>query len=201
MRFTRGDGLLENVLSARRAAQADRLIIHELRSGAVLDIGCGAYPFFLMNTRFVDKYGIDPAAESGPEAGAVKIYHSLLEKHSRLPFSDGSLSVIVSLGTLEHFDDETLQNMLREALRVLCSAGQLIVTTPHPATDQLLRALAAFRLISPREIQDARYIRSSKDLIDRLMKAGFIRRHISCGEFEYGLNRWFCARKVNVHGA
>ena len=58
-KFTRGNGLLENFLSKRRSSIANGLIPKKLRNGRILDIGCGTNPFFLKNTKFNYKYGID----------------------------------------------------------------------------------------------------------------------------------------------
>lgn len=57
--FTRGKGLLESVLAGMRARKANQLIPDELRTGRILDIGCGAYPYFLSHTFFHEKAAID----------------------------------------------------------------------------------------------------------------------------------------------
>ncbi|MDP2947815.1 MAG: hypothetical protein Q8N88_06895, partial [Nanoarchaeota archaeon] len=58
---TRGTGLLEKYLAKKRAHMANKLIPESLRRGRILDVGCGETPFFLLNTKFNEKYGIDPS--------------------------------------------------------------------------------------------------------------------------------------------
>jgi hypothetical protein len=53
--FTRGKGYLEPLLARLRAERANNLIPRSLRSGRILDIGCGTYPYFLSTTAFSHK--------------------------------------------------------------------------------------------------------------------------------------------------
>jgi len=64
--FTRGKGLLEPFLARMRAKTANGLIPDELRSGRILDIGCGSYPYFLSHTAFEEKHALD---QLGPADG------------------------------------------------------------------------------------------------------------------------------------
>ena len=45
--MTRGKGLLEPMLADLRAQRANKLIPSTSRTGRILDIGCGTYPYFL----------------------------------------------------------------------------------------------------------------------------------------------------------
>ena len=58
-RVTRGSGLLETFLARRRAEMANRLIPSISRAGCIADIGCGRHPYFLLNTIFSRKIGLD----------------------------------------------------------------------------------------------------------------------------------------------
>lgn len=58
-RITRGYGLLERFLAKKRAQKANELIPQLYRKGRILDIGSGAYPFFLLTTSFSEKFGVD----------------------------------------------------------------------------------------------------------------------------------------------
>ena len=51
--------MLERFLAKKRAQTVIKLIPHSHGSGKVLDIGCGTYPYFLLNTGFSEKHGID----------------------------------------------------------------------------------------------------------------------------------------------
>ncbi len=194
-RYTRGSGLLEGFLARRRACRADGFIKEELRQGRVLDVGCGTTPFFLLNTRFCEKHGVDPQAKYMADSADIKLQPILIDRDLALPFPDAFFSVIVSLGTLEHFDEAVWRHLLREAYRLLQPGGQLILTTPSPWTHGLLKAMAGMNMISFQEIQDARHIRSTNDLRAALAKAGFKKENILDGTFQFGMNRWFCAVK------
>ena len=193
-RCTRGSGLLEGFLAGRRARKADGLIREELRTGRILDVGCGTTPLFLNSIRFQEKHGIDPEAR-GSSDGTIRLYNLFVRKGARLPFSDGHFSVVVSLGTLEHFDDDVLRQILQESFRLLSSGGQLVLTTPASWTYGLLTGMARFNLISPQEIRDAGHVRSTDRLAQLLREAGFREANITRGTFLLGMNRWFCARK------
>ena len=90
-RPTRGSGLLEPFLARLRARKANRLIPAHLRSGRILDVGCGSFPYFLSHTEFAEKFaldqaqrpaeapsGVDPAAE---EAMGEPLEERLLVEH------------------------------------------------------------------------------------------------------------------------
>ena len=62
---TRGSGYLEKFLAKKRLQMANKLIPTSFRQGKILDIGCGSYPYFLLNTPFRKKYGIDPHVSTG----------------------------------------------------------------------------------------------------------------------------------------
>ena len=47
---TRGYGLLETLLSNQRMKITNKLIKNHHKNGAILDIGCGTYPIFLVNS-------------------------------------------------------------------------------------------------------------------------------------------------------
>jgi SAM-dependent methyltransferase len=193
--YTRGSGSLEGFLARQRGLKADSLIKEELRQGRVLDIGCGTTPFFLMHTRFHEKHGIDPEARHAPDAGGVVLHQMLIDKDTALPFADTYFTAVVSLGTVEHFDERLWEHLLDEAYRLLSPGGQLVFTTPSPWTYGLLKAMASMNVISPQEIRDARHIRSTDALISALIVTGFKKEDISWGMFQGGLNRWFCAVK------
>src|SRR5690606_9300954 len=70
-RVTRGKGRLEAFLARHRAQMANRLIPDELRSGTIVDIGCGSYPYFLSTTDFAHRYGLDRVAAGDPAGAAA----------------------------------------------------------------------------------------------------------------------------------
>jgi SAM-dependent methyltransferase len=65
----------------------------------------------------------------------------------RLPFRDGSLSIVLSNSTLDHFDRaEDLEISIRELARTLAPGGRLLITLDNPANPLYWLLRAASRL-------------------------------------------------------
>jgi SAM-dependent methyltransferase len=134
---TRGYGLLEGLLAKKRACMANRLIPSHLREGRILDIGCGNVPYFLLNTEFSYKFGIDKVAY-GESQRAFCEEHGIhftdfdFEKESALPFDDQYFNTVTMLAVVEHIGPKRLPTMIDEARRVLKAGGVCVVTTPAP---------------------------------------------------------------------
>src|SRR3989338_8068949 len=105
IRVTRGYGLLEKFLAKKRYTLANKFISGKARDGKILDVGCGQYPYFLINTNFKDKYGIDLHA-SGSFNG-IKLLKLNAEK-DRFPFKDNSFNVVTMLAVFEHVNPESI---------------------------------------------------------------------------------------------
>lgn len=191
---TRGHGLLESFLSRMRANKANSLIPDELRSGAVLDVGCGSFPFFLTHTDFKHKYAIDQLPPSVADED-ITWHVRNLNQSSELPFKDGELSVITLLAVAEHIHPDSLAAILKEAYRVLRPGGRVILTTPAGWTDGLLKFMARVGLVSSEEI-DEHVIGYTKPLLAaQLSRAGFAAGKFKVGTFELGVNLWAMAER------
>lgn len=192
--YTRGSGLLEGFLAKQRAKKANSFITEELRRGKILDIGCGSYPYFLINTKFKEKFGIDPSVKQGlVDKENINLTKKSLE--DKLPYKDDSFSVITMLAVFEHLENNKLIPILGEIRRVLAKDGKLIITTPAPWSDKLLHFMARTGLISKEEIHEHKH-NLSKTVIENLInKAGFKKEKIKSGYFELGFNMWFIAVK------
>ena len=131
-------GLLDGFLSRKRAKRVNKLIPHSHRSGKILDIGCGMYPYFLLNTDFSEKHGLDrvivPNASAFSEKLCIKDYD--LEKELTIPYADNSFDVLTMLAVFEHFDKEKLIQILREVKRVLKTNGKIIIGVPNSYSTQ-----------------------------------------------------------------
>lgn len=191
--MTRGTGLLEGFLSKKRADKANELIPPSLRKGKVLDIGCGSYPYFLISTKFNEKYGIDPSLRI---SSLENIILSKLDiSRSLLPFKDNFFDVIVMLAVFEHIEKDKLDLVLRETFKMLKKDGVLIITTPSPWSDKLLHQMAKVGLISEVEIHEHKSHYNMGKIILMIEKAGFKRENIKSGYFELGMNMWFTVVK------
>jgi len=191
---TRGHGLLESFLSRQRAAKANSLIPDELRRGAILDVGCGTFPYFLTNTQFKHKFAVDQLPPSVPDEQITWHVRNLNENPS-LPFEDGQLSAITLLAVAEHIAPQSLEALLKEAYRVLQSGGRVILTTPAGWTDGLLKFMARIGLLSHEEIDEHVMEYSPALLAWHLGRAGFAMDKFQVGTFELGLNLWAMAER------
>jgi SAM-dependent methyltransferase len=193
-RVTRGHGLLERWLAQQRARTADRLIPPGARSGRLLDIGCGAYPFFLAHTNFREKIGIDHAVEAIDNNSMTLIIHDL-RRETALPFKDNFFDVVTMLAVFEHIEPDRLSCILSEIHRVLKPGGLYILTTPAKWTDKLLQIMAKLGLVSRQEIEDHKDAYDHAKIRTLLLQADFKEANIVCGFFELFANLWTSARK------
>ena len=192
-RATRGYGLLENFLAKKRADKADLLIPEDLRSGRILDIGCGSYPYFLLNTKFNKKFGIDPSIHNLSVQNGVNLKRAKAEK--KLQFGNDFFDVVTMLAVFEHIDSKKINYLLNEVKRVLKKDGLFIITTPSPWADYLLHAMGKVGLISSQEINEHKHNHKRKKIESMIEEAGFDRKKIKSGFFEFYANMWFVVSK------
>lgn len=192
---TRGYGLLEKQLAKQRAKVANRLIPTRLRAGRLLDVGCGAHPFFLLHTVFQTKFGLDHAVKPVEDNESINLLPFDLHKETVLPFDDDYFDVVTMLAVFEHIEPERLAGVLNEIRRVLKPGGLYILTTPAGWTDKLLRMFAKLRLVSSVEIDDHKDAYNHAKIVSLLLNAKFKEANITCGWFELFVNLWVSAEK------
>lgn len=192
IRITRGYGLFEPLLARQRARVANSLIPEDLRSGRILDIGCGSYPYFLSHTYFEEKFAIDQLIN--PQSCSNINWYSLdLNVDPHLPFEDEYFSAITMLAVIEHLSPTSLVSLFQEVHRVLRPEGMLILTTPAAWSDGLLRFMARIHLVSPEEIKEHIFVYTLPLLGWYFGKAGFGMEKVKFGYFEFHLNLWATA--------
>jgi SAM-dependent methyltransferase len=198
---TRGSGLLESYLSKKRTAKANSLVPDPVRTGKLLDIGCGSYPYFLMNTSFDEKYGIDQSEEIPRLRGLTETDKSLslirqdFVKNTALPFENDFIDVVTMLAVFEHIEPDKLLRLISEIFRVLKPGGLFIMTTPAGWTDKLLRLLARFNIVSSQEVFSHKGLYSHSEITMILETCGFKHENIEMGYFEFFMNIWGKALK------
>jgi len=191
--FTRGSGVLEGFLSKKRAEKANSLISKSLTNGKILDIGCGYFPHFLVNTNFSEKYGIDPSVNLDLVKKEGLVLTKTRVDNKKLPYKDNFFDTVTMLAVFEHIDGDKLDAVLKEILRVLKKNGIFIITTPSPWSDKLLHQMAKIGLISSEEIHDHKSHYDMKTILKIISNTGF--KNIKNGYFELGFNMWFKAEK------
>jgi SAM-dependent methyltransferase len=191
---TRGHGLLEPFLSRKRASKANALIPAELRSGRILDVGCGSYPYFLSHTAFQEKFAIDQLPPSVKQSEIS--WHVLnLNETPKLPFQDEYFNIITLLAVAEHVNPASLEELLKEAHRTLKPGGRIILTTPAAWSDGLLKWMARVGLVSEEEINEHVFAYTLPLLGWYFGRAGFKMKQVRFGYFELGLNLWDMAER------
>jgi SAM-dependent methyltransferase len=195
---TRGYGLLEKQLAKQRAGVANKLIPPEFRSGRLLDVGCGVYPYFLVHTEFREKFGLDSAVRPVPYDESLTLVSYDLHRETALPFESDYFDVVTMLAVFEHIEPMNLGGMLTEIRRVLKPGGLYLLTTPARWTDTLLRMMAKLRLVSSHEIDDHKDAYDHAMIRSLLERANFPESGITCGYFELCMNLWVTARKEVV---
>jgi SAM-dependent methyltransferase len=190
---TRGSGFLETYLAKKRSSTANSLIPDSLRTGRILDIGCGTYPYFLAATTFNEKYGIDKSDEI-IQAGIAGLGDTLhlrqwdFGREKELPFESGFFDVVTMLAVFEHIETTRIRHLVSEIHRLLKPGGVYVFTTPAGWTDRLLRFMARLKLVSAVEIEDHKDTYSHGKIAGILEDGGFKRENISLGYFEMFMN-------------
>jgi 2-polyprenyl-3-methyl-5-hydroxy-6-metoxy-1,4-benzoquinol methylase len=199
-RVTRGYGLLEGFLAKKRTCMANRLIPLHLREGRILDIGCGTFPYFLINTAFAEKCGLDKIAQTEShrqiqDERGIHLIDFDLEKATELPFNSQYFDVVTMLAVIEHVQPSQLPTLIAEIWRVLKTGGMYVITTPAPWTGMILKIMAQTRLVSLEEISDHKAAYGRKTIGSILAQNGFAVSGISSGYFEGYMNIWMIAGK------
>jgi len=195
--FTRGRGLLEPYLARLRTRRANQLIPPDLRTGRILDIGCGSFPYFLAHTAFREKFAVDqlPLAPEAAARNHIEFYTLDLNKEPRLPFSNDFFSIVTLLAVVEHLNPDSMAMLFRECHRVLRHGGMVILTTPAAWSDGLLRCMARLNLVSAEEIREHTFAYTLPLIGWHFGRAGFEMGKVRFGYFEFMLNMWATAQK------
>lgn len=199
--YTRGYGLLEKYLAKKRGKMAEKLIPGHYRGGAILDIGCGAFPFFLVNTKFRTRYGLDKidreerVIKPDGEANGVCLVNYDIEEAGRMPFIDDWFDVVTMLAVVEHILPGRLPFFFQEVYRVMRQGGLFIMTTPAAWAGGLLRVMGKLRLVSPVEIAEHKETYSQEKLLSFFKESGFLMEKVQMGYFECWMNIYVVIEK------
>jgi SAM-dependent methyltransferase len=196
-KFTRGNGLFEPFLAHLRALKANRLIPLHLRSGRILDVGCGSYPYFLAHTDFKEKFSIDQSPLSDHVLNQLEITSYTLDLNSQpnLPFEDGFFEVVTLLAVVEHLDPQSMARLFSEIRRALRPGGIIVLTTPAAWSAGILNFMARVGLVSLEEIHEHVYAYTLPLIGWYFGQAGFEMSKIRFGYFEAMFNMWAVAEK------
>ena len=197
LKFTRGNGLFEPILAHLRAQKANSLIPLSSRSGRILDIGCGSYPYFLAHTDFKEKFSIDQSPLSDHVRTQLEISSYTLNLNSQpyLPFENDFFDAITLLAVIEHLDPQSMARLFSEIHRSLRVGGVIVLTTPAAWSSGILNFMARAGLVSIEEIHEHVYAYTLPLIGWYFGQAGFEMHKIRFGYFEAMLNMWAVAEK------
>lgn len=190
---TRGHGVLEFSLAAKRAHMAKKIITRFNKSGRILDIGCGKYPIFLLTVKFMQKYAIEHCAfDTDALRRRIQILTTPLTPDTQGMALEG-FDVITMLAVMEHMHRDEIDALVPQLYRLMKNDGIIVITIPSPWTEYVLRFLAHIGLLSPEEIHDHKSVLPNCEIKNILISNGFTA--IENGFFECFLNRWFVGVK------
>jgi SAM-dependent methyltransferase len=195
---TRGTGLLESFLAKKRARLAGSLIPSSCRTGRILDIGSGSFPFFLACIDFAGKYALDKTvAEGNRELDdlGITFLNFDIEAGGKLPFGDEYFDVVTMLAVFEHIESAMLPYILGDIHRVLKKGGFYVLTTPAAWTEKLLKVMARLNLVSSAEIDEHKGAYDHETIAGLLAAASFQPGKMQFGYFEMFMNNWVKAEK------
>jgi len=180
--------VLDKVLENWRANKVKKYI---KRGDAVYDLGCGYEGAFLKKIRedLNEGTGLDISVSRDFYDKKIKLKEADLNR--RLPLQDCSADAVVSLAVIEHLDD--YRGYLKETHRILRNGGTLLVTTPDPKSEFILKILGKICLIDDKEINDHKRYFHPETLMSELKKIGFY--SIIHKKFQCGLNNLLIAKK------
>jgi SAM-dependent methyltransferase len=180
--------IIDRWLRRYRVGRVQRYIEAGLSGrGVLVDVGCGDGTILReLSSRFARGVGYDMKTPSST-TGNVEIVNAYLSR--AIPLPDASADVVVMLALIEHMDDP--EPLLRDARRVLREGGRIVITTPAPSCDPLLRMMAFLRMVSREEIRDHKHYYSRPALRDLLSRCGY--SHVRTGAFQFGLNNYVVA--------
>lgn len=178
---------------------ANKLIPSNVRSGRILDIGCGSYPTFLTQTQFAERYGVDRVLNRSMidrmQSAGICLETFDADQEDRLPFPDEFFAVVSMLAVYEHLLEDRLKVVLRDVSRVLRPGGIFVMTTPSHWTEPVLTLLSTIGFISSEEVDEHQRNHKHSDIRPYLEDAGFLGGKLRMGYFEARMNQWVVAEK------
>ena len=159
----------------------DKAIFREFPKGSeLLHAGCGSGQVDMNLQRVMKITALDISKDAlriysrnNPHAFNV-IHGSILD----LPFPDNSLDGYYSLGVVEHFTEQEIQQIFREALRVLKPGGKMVIFWPSKVAPSVLilglwhwllkNLLKSEAILHPAEIS----LLKSKNMAETMVKSG-----------------------------
>ncbi|WP_281767204.1 class I SAM-dependent methyltransferase [Methanoculleus bourgensis] len=161
-------------------------IVQHVVGNTILDYGCGygklaaSFSGKIYTGVDTDKSVIDYARKlhSGKE-------HMQFYTLDEFIFQDHKYDSIIMAAVIEHLDEPA--HILKNLKAHLAEGGRVIITTPTPLANEILKLGAKFRLFSKEGIEQHQSLLKKQDFISISQKIGLTLRYY--GRFEVGLNQ------------
>jgi SAM-dependent methyltransferase len=167
--------------------------------GTCLDVGCGRNNIFINHFLGGKGIGIDVYPYEGIPA------ENIIPDLSTFPFEDGQFGTITFIANLNHIPEPDRDGELKEAYRCLEPGGRIIVTMAAPWAEVLVHQVVEVydRVFGTNHDMDnergmeeeEEYYITTKEIKERLVRAGFTALHRKRFWTQWGLNSMFIAYK------
>lgn len=175
-------GLLSPLLEKRRMNE----IMKHVAGNIILDYGCGygklaaAFPGKTYIGIDIDNSTIKYARKLYSDKEKVQ-FHALGD----FKFQDHRYDSIIMAAVIEHLDEpaHTLQKLKKN----LTEGGRIIITTPTPLANEILKLGSKFGLFSKEGVEQHQSLLKKQDFVNISQKTGLTLKYY--GQFEIGLNQ------------
>jgi SAM-dependent methyltransferase len=167
--------------------------------GYCLDIGCGPNNRFIKEFCNNNGFGIDVFQYEGLSN------ENIVRDMTHLPFNNETFKTVTFIANINHIPKFQRDSELKEAYRVLCKKGNIIITMGNPIAEFLVHKVVSLydRLFKTHQDVDSErgmvegedYYLKDSEIRNRLYKAGFIEIHKKYFYTQWGLNHLFIASK------
>ena len=127
----------------------------------------------------------------------IEFFTLNLNEEPQLPFEDDYFNAVTLLAVVEHLNPDSMALLFKESRRVLKPGGMVILTTPAAWSDGLLKFMARINLVSAEEIHEHAFAYNLPLLGWHFGQAGFEMGRVRFGYFEFMLNMWATANKID----
>lgn len=160
------------------------------RGSRILDVGCHQGEFFrFLGKRIAPSVGLDPLYQHN----ATSTVHQFFAREFQegLPFEEQSFNVITMLATIEHMQQKAA--IAREAKRLLCLGGRVVITVPSLMVDKILSVLLVLHLVDGMSLEEHHGFQPA-ELPTIFMQEGF--KFTKLQRFQFGLNNLYIFERL-----
>jgi SAM-dependent methyltransferase len=181
---------LDRLIQRWRIVRATPFIPRGVR---ILDVGCADGALFRRLGSFLGEgLGVDPALLQPDTGHRYRLIPGTFPED--LP-DDRPFDVITLLAVVEHIPRNQQAALAQACVQALRPGGRVIITTPSPAVDHVLRVLKALRLVDGMALEQ-HYGFNPSEVVPTFTTAGMTL--VAGRRFQLGLNNLFVFRKGDL---